>query len=425
MDLPLVLYALLATAGLVQAFLFSLQLRENHRFARSRCKPKETPALPGHVQLFAPCKGHDTGLADNLRPLLAQDHPDYEVTFIVEAETDPAVEIIRRVMAEHSAAPARICVAGLATDAGQKVHNLRAATRELSPNTQFLAFVDSDARPKPEWLRQLTARLDRPEFGAVTGYRWFVPERPGLANYLLSNINAAVAGLIGPGGHNFVWGGSWAIRRETFDSVGIHEAWRGTLSDDLVVTRVLKAARLEIQFEPKCLVASPLDTTFAGMFEFARRQFLVGKFYSRRWWAGAIAVSLLSSAAFWTSVLVATTWLATGHRFAWMAVAVTAALWASHAFRAALRQQIPKICLPEVKSRLAFCRWLDILAAPVCGLVSLSALLASIVGRSITWRGIRYEMRSDGRIASVVRLAQPAQGIAPEDNSTHQGRRAA
>ena len=38
--------------------------------------------------------------------------------------------VIRRVMAEHPAAAARLLVAGRATESGQKVHNLRAATAD-------------------------------------------------------------------------------------------------------------------------------------------------------------------------------------------------------------------------------------------------------------------------------------------------------
>ena len=36
-----------------------------------------------------------------------------------------------------------------------------------------------------------------------------------------------------------VWGGSWAIRRDIFDQIGLHRAWEGTLSDDLVASREL------------------------------------------------------------------------------------------------------------------------------------------------------------------------------------------
>ena len=125
-----------------------------------------------------------------------QDYDDYEVTFIVESTDDPAYPAIRRAMAEHPWVPARVVVAGRATDSGQKVHNLRVATQHLSQRVKYLAFVDSDARPRPEWLRMLVSRLEQPGLGAVTGYRWFTPDtahrgqRPGLQHELRRDVAA-------------------------------------------------------------------------------------------------------------------------------------------------------------------------------------------------------------------------------------------
>ena len=77
----------------------------------------------------------------------------------------------------------RLILAGAAQESGQKVHNLRVATESLPPEITYLAFFDADARPTACWLRVLLARLDRGEVGATTGYRWFVPLRPSLANH--------------------------------------------------------------------------------------------------------------------------------------------------------------------------------------------------------------------------------------------------
>ena len=151
----------------------------------------------GRVLLCAPCKGQDLNLEDNLRSLLEQDYDDYEVSFIVESADDPACPMIRRVMAAHPWMSSRLIVAGRATDSGQKVHNLRVATARLSPRIEYLAFVDSDARPRPEWLRMLISRLHRPNMGAMTGYRWFVPERNSTANNLLYSLNCNVMSLFG------------------------------------------------------------------------------------------------------------------------------------------------------------------------------------------------------------------------------------
>ena len=122
-------------------------------------------------------------------------------------------------MADHPGVPARVIAAGRATQCGQKVHNLLVATEHLSHRVKYLAFVDSDARPRPEWLRMLVSRLERPGLGAVTGYRWFTPARPTVANALVYSMNCDVMSLLTRSSHHLIWGGSWAIRREVFDAI--------------------------------------------------------------------------------------------------------------------------------------------------------------------------------------------------------------
>ena len=238
----LLAYLACAVAALVAAFLLTLATWEHRRFAIRRVhKPPDFQAY-GRARVLAPCKGVDLGLAANLQPLFEQDYGDYEIVFIVESVDDPACRTIERLIAENPHVEAQLVVAGRATESGQKVHNLRKATANIPANVEFLAFVDSDARPSPDWLRLLITRLDRTHTGATTGYRWFVPTRPTLSNLMLYSINCSIAGLLGPGGFNLVWGGSWVLRAEVFESTGLHEAWYGTLSDDLVASRVLNRA---------------------------------------------------------------------------------------------------------------------------------------------------------------------------------------
>ena len=255
----LTVYLILMGLVIVQSLLLALQTWEHRRYVRSCMRGLERHQPTGRVALFAPCKGLDLELETNLRALMEQDYDDYEITFIVESSDDPACGAIRRAMAGHPWVPARVVVAGRATESGQKVHNLRVATEHISPRIKYLAFVDSDARPRPEWLRMLVARLDEPGWGAVTGYRWFTPERATVANALVYSMNCDVLSLLTRSSHYLIWGGSWAIRREVFEQIGLRDAWQGTLSDDLVASRLMRRAKLAVRFEPACVVASPLD----------------------------------------------------------------------------------------------------------------------------------------------------------------------
>src|SRR4051794_36564374 len=207
------------------------------------------PDFQPFVSVIAPGRGLEPGLADNLRPLLTQDYPRYEVLFVFDNADDAAIKIVDE-LRRTAVVSTRIVIAGPATDSGQKVHNLRVAVNEVDRQTEVLVFVDTDARPTQNWLRQLVVPLADETLGASTGYRWFVPQR-GLASRLRSVWNASVASALGSDtAKNFCWGGSTAIRRSTFNRLNVSEQWRGTVSDDFTLTHVLKEAKLPIHFTP-------------------------------------------------------------------------------------------------------------------------------------------------------------------------------
>src|ERR1043165_7128282 len=93
------------------------------------------PDFQPFVSVIAPGRGLEPGLLDNLRPLVAQDYPRYEVLFVFDALDDPALEIVKELKAT------RTIIAGPATDSGQKVHNLRVAVKEVDPQSEVLVFV--------------------------------------------------------------------------------------------------------------------------------------------------------------------------------------------------------------------------------------------------------------------------------------------
>jgi len=394
----LIVYLLAAVGALVQAFLMVLQSWENRRFARNRMRELHAPQPKGEAVIFAPCKGVDVGLEQNLGTLMTQDYDNYSVTFIVGAEHDPACPLIRRVMAQYPRVRSRLVVAGDATDSGQKVHNLRVATADLPPSVDYLVFVDSDARPRPQWLRSLLARLDRPQVGAATGYRWFIPARRGFANHLLYAINCATALFLGHGGRNLVWGGSWAIRRPLFDELGVRAAWRGTISDDLVVSSLLRSQDLKVLFEPACMVMSPIDHRLPDAYRFIRRQYLLARCHVRHLWL----LLLL------TSCFVQGVWAATAALFAWgwfggpvapiVPALVGLGLYGLQVARSALRQDLGRTYFPHMADALQAARRFDLWAGPIVNFAQWLGVLTSLVGRQMTWRGIRYELGPRGQV---------------------------
>jgi ceramide glucosyltransferase len=403
-----ILYWIAAAVAIVQSLFLVLQTWEHRRYVRSCMTGWERHQPTGRVLLCAPCKGRDLKLEDNLRAIMEQDYDDYEVAFIVESADDPACPAIRRVMAAHPWLPARLVVAGRATQCGQKVHNLRAATARLSPRIEFLAFVDSDARPRPEWLRMLISRLHRPHMGAMTGYRWFVPERDSAANSLVYSMNCNVMSMLGRNSHYLLWGGSWAIRREVFDRIGLRAAWQGTLSDDLVASRLLSEAKMQVRFEPACVVASPIDYSFPEAISFLRRQYVISRFYSRNWWAFAALAAAFNN-FIWLGNLGAAAWgLLSGANWLWVPLAVIGLLYMLTVYRGKMRQDLADLYFPHLHKALRTAKRFDIWFQPIIGLIHGFIVWSAGFGRHVSWRGIRYRLSTDGKIDRAWRSDDPA-----------------
>lgn len=401
------LYYFAAAAAILQSLLLAIQTWEHRRFVSHSLTGVPNHQPTGRALVCAPCKGNDVDLEDNLRALMELDYDDYEVAFIVESEFDSAVPVIRRVMAAHPWMPVRLIIAGRAVDCGQKVHNLRVATSRISQRIEYLAFIDSDARPRPEWLRMLISRLNRPNMGAMTGYRWFVPKSNSLANRILYSLNCELMSLLGRSSHHLLWGGSWAIRREVFELVGLHSAWKGTLSDDLVASRVLRKAGLQVRFEPACVVASPIDSPFREAMSFLRRQYLLGKFYTRDWWIFAL-IGFTITNFLWLGNLAVLIWSLLTHAISpWIPATVAAVLYLSRVYRGWIRQKLADVYFPHLKKSLAPSKKFDIWLNPLVGLLHWTMVLTTAVGRHIHWRGISYRLSPRGKIKAIWRADEP------------------
>jgi ceramide glucosyltransferase len=349
------------------------------------------------ASVFVPCRGMDQGLRLNLLALFRQHYPAYELVFVSDRAEDPALEIARQLSRElegETVARSRFVVAGPATDSGQKVHNLRAALKEVDASSEVFVFVDTDARARADWLRALVAPLADEGAGAATGYRWFLPARGGLASQLRSVWNASIASALGPNVRgNFCWGGSTAVRAETFKGLNMSERWRGTVSDDYALTRALQEARLPIRFVPACLTASVDDCTTAELFEFTTRQLKITRVYSPKLWAFVLVSNLLFVAVFFGGLALAGVRAAAGLPFVWPLVVVSVVfllgLW-----KAFFRLRAVALVLEEHHGRLRRGVWAHLLLWPLAGALFLYNAVAAGLSRRIVWRGIGYELKS-------------------------------
>jgi cellulose synthase/poly-beta-1,6-N-acetylglucosamine synthase-like glycosyltransferase len=346
--------------------------------------------------LICPCKGNELGLEENLAALTKFDYPNYEIYFVLATSLDPALKVIERVKAA-STRPVHIVIAGPGEDCGEKVYNLRRAVEALPAQFEALVFTDSDVRLPHGWLTKLVAPLQDAKIGATTSYRWIVPSRAigqgGFASAMASAWNAAIATMLGRPRDNFCWGGATAIRKSVFDDVKALEAWQGALSDDFALTAALQQNGKPIVFCPECMAATTHPWTGKELLEFTNRQISITRVYSsKRWALGAVAHVGYSFTLIFALVTVATAMISGDPWIQLAMISLVIPLLA--AIKGAIRTVALSDLLPEWKSKLNEWSWVWTVLAPVVPFLFAWNFLASLLSKTIRWRGIRYEMVS-------------------------------
>ena len=383
----------------ISIWLGLLSLRGGVRFVRYLQTElrKEYSEFTPFVTVFMPLRGVDDGLRENIAAIFAQDYPNFEIIFVVDRADDPAVSVVedaRRSFASSVGPVMQFVVSGPAIDQGQKVHNLIFAVNHAHPKGEVFAFVDSDARPRGEWLRSLVAPLEDESIGASTGYRWFVPVRDGIASHLRSVWNAAIASALGADGQrNFCWGGSAAIRRTTFESVKVSEHWRGTVSDDFAMTRALHEANLPIKFVPQSLTPSFEDCSPRELIEFTTRQLKITRAYAAHLWKSVLIGSIIFVLTFFGGTTLVIVRAAQRLSFA-MPLFLLLIIFAMGAMKSHLRLLAVTAVITNARARSFTSTMAHITLWPLASALYLYNALAAAVSRRISWRGITYELKS-------------------------------
>jgi cellulose synthase/poly-beta-1,6-N-acetylglucosamine synthase-like glycosyltransferase len=262
----------------------------------------------------------------------------------------------------------------------------------IGDDVEVMAFADSDACLRPDWLSQIVHYLHNPKHGAASGYRWYVPEKNNTASLALSAINAKVTQLLGPCRFNQAWGGSMAIRVEVFRQIGLDKIWPKAFSDDFSLSCAVKKAGLKIVYAPACLVASYGSVTWSELLRFARRQFLITRICAPRvWWFG-LCGSLYSVLALWAGAALAVYAAAIGEENVRLFAAVPIVFFVSQMGQAILRQRMASKLLKKDRHKMKFAMAADILACWIWSLLVLFFIISSAFGRTICWRGIRYKL---------------------------------
>ena len=365
--------AVLGSAYVLVATTLVLRLRERNIGANVRC--------PG-VTILKPVHAADPALRDNLSTFFEQRYAGgVQILIGVADETDTAVPIIRALIAEWPDVDATLIVAHGLVGANRKVSTLVSLEPHIRHDVVVLS--DSDIAVPADYLTRVVAALTQPRVGLVTclyggrpqGGLWARLASMAIDYHFLPGVIVGVRfHLTRP-----CFGSTMALSRATLDAIGGFAAFRDHLADDYAIGRAVRNIGLEVAIPRMVVAHTCLEASWRELIQHELRWARtirstepVG--YAASVMAHPVALGLLAVAMLPTGpVTLGVVVLAVLGR-------VVLALAVDHALR-----------VPQTRW------WL----APVRDVLSFLVFVASFFVRSVTWRGRRYSVRSDGTLSSL------------------------
>jgi ceramide glucosyltransferase len=241
---------LVAAAPLVYYVLAILAAIRFFRRNQAQTRADYTPP----VSLLKPVRGVDFGSYENFASFCQQDYPEYEILFAVNDDNDPALPLLRKIMADFPKKRIRLFTCAEDLGANRKVNKLAMLTREAQYDV--LVLTDGDVRIDSGYLRDVVAHLRDKKIGAVTSfYRAIAQDNLGAKLEAIGAASDFFAGVLmarWKEGIRFALGASIATTKEWVRKIGGFEAIADTLADDYELgLRIAKAGgEIVLSHEP-------------------------------------------------------------------------------------------------------------------------------------------------------------------------------
>jgi len=226
---------------------YSASISAALKFSRRSRKSSGLEFTP-QVSLLKPVHGTDFGSAENFASFCTQNYPDYEILFAANDEADPALQIVRALIAEYPERKIRILTGAPFLGENRKVNNLALMAREASH--EVLVITDGDVRVGPDYLRNVVAPFADDNTGAVTSlYRGVVQPNVFAEIEALGAATDFAAGVLVAerrDGLNFALGASIVTTKSWIRRIGGLEPIAQLLADDYELGRRVAAAGGEV-----------------------------------------------------------------------------------------------------------------------------------------------------------------------------------
>ncbi|MFB2972623.1 glycosyltransferase [Aerosakkonema sp. BLCC-F183] len=182
----------------------------------------ETGVNKQGVSILIPVCGVDEGARENWTSFCTQDYEQYEVLFGVMSPSDPAIPVLKEVVAKFPDR-AKLFYGLEARGINHQISNLWHLLEKA--NNEIVIFADSDIRVTPDYLRNVTSPLADPAIGVVTcGYCDRAPKFLGAALASLGRCTDFIPSVLVArsmdGGLKFSLGPTIATRKSVLEKFG-------------------------------------------------------------------------------------------------------------------------------------------------------------------------------------------------------------
>jgi ceramide glucosyltransferase len=332
------------------------------------------PVSSEPISILKPLAGLDLDLESNLCTVFEQDYPTFEILFAIGREEDPAAEVVARLQREYPKVSARLMITGDPPYPNAKVFSLERML--VAASNDLVVMSDSDIRVTPDLLRTVAAEFQESQLGVATCPYRAVPGTSFWSRLEATGMNtdfwgsALVARMLE--GMRFAVGPTIAARRSVLQAIGGFARLKDYLAEDFVLGKFAAEAGhgviLSSYVVEHHIGSATLQQNVDHRLRWARstrRSRPAG--YVGQLFTMPLPLALLVCAASpsWWPVLPLT-----------LAVRSVAAYTVS---ARVLRTKINWLLLP-IEDLMGFCFW-----------------LAGFFGDTISWRGRRYRLFTDGR----------------------------
>jgi ceramide glucosyltransferase len=339
------------------------------------------PQSSQSITVLKPLCGVEPDLETNLASFYNQDYAGrVQLIFGIQNAADPAAGVVHRLIERFPERDIELVVDPTIHGANRKISNLI----NMLPRARYDVIVlsDSDIRVTPDYLRVVVSELSVPGVGLATCLYRGIPIAGLWSNLAAAAINqhflpSVLVGLKLGLAHP-CFGSTLGLRAETLRRLGGFQAFSDQLADDYAIGAAIRRLQLKVAI-PRLLLGHTCSEQSLGE--------LLG--HELRWartirsidpwgYAGLLATNPLPLA------LIAAALQGFG-------VAGIGLIALALACRLLASLQMPAMHGGGERSVLP---WLS----PLRDLLSFAIFLASFMPLPVSWRGHRYELRSDGTL---------------------------